>query len=167
MLISLVAVQSKDFAALGDSHSPMASLVSDSQYLSPTMLTLISLLAGFNGALVQIVMASRMLFGMADEGQAPKVFRTLFSKTQTPVYATIVASLIVLVLAWTMPLTALAKLTSIIILLVFTAVNLALVKVKRLNTENTTFSLNIAFPMLGAAVTFALLCIAIWLVLSH
>ena len=168
ILVSLVAVNSQVFSSLGDSHSPMASLVSKKTYIPPTVMTLISLMAGFNGALVQVVMASRMLYGMAGEGQAPTVFYHVFSKTQTPVYSTLAAGSIVLGLTYLFDLTTLAKLTSIIILFVFTAVNAALLKVKLDNKKDKTqlsiFLMPVYFPLIGIIVSLLLFGFALWAV---
>jgi APA family basic amino acid/polyamine antiporter len=45
---------------------------------------LVSLLTGLNGALVQIIMASRVAYGMAENGQAPIWLAAINSRTRTP-----------------------------------------------------------------------------------
>lgn len=162
VVVSFVAIQLPDRTALVESNSPMASLIVDNQWISPRILIAISLLAGLNGALVQIVMASRMLYGMGKENQAPQFFRQINAITRTPIVATLVASLIVLLLAWLFELTVLAKLTSGIILLVFSAVNLALCKVKLTLPKNQAFSVPLWLPAFGALMSIALLIFAIW-----
>ncbi len=167
ILVSYVAVQSGKNLSDGDTHSPMASLVEGSKLLSPTALIVISLLAGFNGALVQVVMASRMLFGMAKESQAPTVFGSVYSKTQTPVNATIFAAMIVLILAMTMELTTLAKLTSAIILFVFAAVNFSLFRIKLKPETSEHFSVPILLPAFGATISILMFGLAVWLGVTH
>lgn len=92
---------------------------------------MVSLLTGLNGALVQIIMASRVAYGMARKGQAIRWLATVNLRTRTPLRATAATTIGLLVLALFLPLTTLAKTTSAIILIVFSAVNLALWQIKR------------------------------------
>ena len=89
-------------------------------------MTGISTLAGVNGALVQVIMASRVIYGLSARGLGPAWLGGVARSTRTPVRATGLVVLLVLGLALWLPLVPLAKLTSAIILLVFTVVNLSL-----------------------------------------
>jgi APA family basic amino acid/polyamine antiporter len=95
------------------------------------LITLISLFAVINGALIQMIMASRMLYGMARAGWAHRVLASIGERSRTPFVATAVITLGVLVFALWLPLVTLAKLTSFAILLVFVLVNLSLIRIKR------------------------------------
>ena len=59
---------------------------------------IIGLLAALNGALVQIIMGSRVLYGLAGNGQAPTVFARVNRRTKTPLESTAVVTVIVLLL---------------------------------------------------------------------
>ena len=89
------------------------------------------MLAGVNGALVQIVMASRVAYGLAKKGQAFAVWSRVHPVTRTPLQATLAATACVLVLAVWFPLVGLAKATSTILLVVYAMVNLSLWTIKR------------------------------------
>ena len=95
------------------------------------LITLISLFAVINGALIQMIMASRMLYGMARSGWAPRTLAGIGERSRTPVASTAVITAGVLVFALWLPLVTLAKLTSLAILLVFILVNLSLIRIKR------------------------------------
>jgi len=125
-LVSIVAVAGPGPEVLSASATPVAELVTDLGTVAPLVITLISLLAGINGALVQIVMAARVSHGMAKQGDAPTWLGRVHSRTRTPVFATAAISGVILLLALFFPLTALARATSAIILLVFAIVNLSL-----------------------------------------
>src|SRR5664279_5969097 len=84
-----------------------------------------------NGILIQIVMASRVLYGMASDGQLPRALAVVNQAHQTPTRATLLVGSAIVVLAVFFPLVSLAKATSIITLIVFTLVNVALVRLTR------------------------------------
>jgi len=83
-----------------------------------------------NGALINVIMSSRVVFGMSQRGWLPKKLGNINQKTQTPIQATILISVIILVLALWLPIVTLAELTSLIILLIFSLMHLALIRIK-------------------------------------
>jgi amino acid transporter len=125
---SAVAVLAVSPEALAASRSPFALVLGGET--SSVGVTLVGMLAGLNGALVQIIMASRILYGMAGTGNAPSSLHRVSETTRTPVRATLLATGLVLAFALWLPIVTLAQLTSGIILCVFALVNLALVVIK-------------------------------------
>ena len=83
-----------------------------------------------NGALVQIIMASRMFYGMARKGMLWSGLARLHGKTRTPVVATLLVLVIILVLALWLPMVKLAAGTSFLVLGVFMLVNASLLAIK-------------------------------------
>ncbi len=79
---------------------------------------------------MQIIMASRMLYGLSRKGMAPSWFGHLHGLTQTPINATLFAAVTILIFALWLPLVKLAQLTSFITLLIFSLINLALLVIK-------------------------------------
>jgi len=129
VLVSVVAVIALPLEEIAGHPAPMAAIV-ESHGFDSRLISLISLIAIINGAMVQIIMASRVLYGMANLRRLPAWLATVNSVTQTPVNATLVISLIILVLALWLPLRSLAGLTSTAILVVFALVNGALIRLK-------------------------------------
>lgn len=125
--VAVLALAPEELAA---SRTPMARVVGAETGDSSLGMSLVSMLAGVNGALVQLIMAARILYGMAMKQNAPALFTKVAPRTHTPIRATVVMTLAVLGFALWLPLVSLAKLTSGIILLVFTLVNLSLVVLK-------------------------------------
>ena len=132
--IAALAVRTLSIEQLAQSEAPLASMVTNAGY-SPAFMGIISLFAVVNGALVQIIMASRLLYGMAKKSMAPQVFSRVNAKTQTPVTATLLIGAIILFFALWLPLTVLAKITSLIMLLIFSLVNISLVAIKLRGTQ--------------------------------
>lgn len=131
LLISLVAVLSLPLEELAGSRAPLAAIVQKSGGYQPTLIGLISIFAIVNGALIQIIMASRVIYGMVEQGGAPAIFAVINPKTRTPLRSTALVTVIVLTLALWLPLETLARTTSFVILIIFTIVNLSLFIIKR------------------------------------
>jgi amino acid transporter len=123
--VTLVTILSATQQELMESSSPLALALGNWQF-GGAAITVIGMLAGLNGALVQVVMASRVAYGLARQGQAPALFARVNRVTRTPLPATAVITAVVLVLALWLPLESLAKVTSSMLLAVYTLVNLAL-----------------------------------------
>ena len=130
VLVSLAAVLTLPITALADHKAPFALIVRTNSDIPVALISLISLIAILNGALVQIVMGSRVLFGLAEKGIAPKYFGIIHPKTRTPVIATLFFAVILWVMALWFPIVVLARITSYVILTIFTLVSLSLCIIK-------------------------------------
>jgi len=131
LLIVIAAVLALPATTLATSEAPLALLFENATGASPVLITLISLFAVINGALIQMIMASRMLYGMACAGWVHHLLAKVNKRTRTPVASTAAITIGVLIFALWLPLVTLAKLTSFAILLVFVLVNLSLIRIKR------------------------------------
>ncbi len=133
--IALVAASLPNRTEIAGSSAPMAVIFSEVSGRNSAPIATIASLAMVNGILVQIVMASRVLYGMAREGQITASLAVVHSVHQTPSRATMAVGLAMVVLVVFFPLVTLAKATSIITLTVFTLVNVALIRLTRSNAE--------------------------------
>ena len=111
---------------LAASSAPLADIYRAVTGGNPAIISAIGLFAIINGALIQIIMASRVLYGLASRGQLPKMLGYVHMRTRTPWVATMVAGLITISLALSGSLNILAELTSVVMLTVFTLVNVSL-----------------------------------------
>ncbi len=118
-------------AYLADSSAPLTDLTRALSSVDPGFISLIGMFAIVNGVLIQIIMASRVMYGLASRRQLPAWMGRVHPRTQTPVLATGLASAVALGLALIGQLAELAKLTSVIILVLFAGANLSLFKVLR------------------------------------
>lgn len=164
LAIALVAVLALPINDLASSNAPLALIVENSVEASDNKSTLfisaISLVAVVNGALIQIIMASRVLYGMGNTGLAPHMLAKVHPRTQTPLISTGLATIAVLVLALWLPLVTLAQITSFITLAIFAGVNLALIRLK-LSTPNVpdTVHYPLWVPIIGALLSIIFLAI--------
>lgn len=129
--LALVAVLSLPLDELAGSEAPIALLIEKKASGLSKPISLIAIVAILNGALIQTVMAARVLYGLSNQGWLPRAFATVNPRTQTPLLATGVVALLILIFALWLPLVMLAEMTSFLMLSVFTLVNLALMRVKR------------------------------------
>ena len=130
VVIAVVAVLAVPPAELAHSKAPL-SLVFERCGGPAGVLGVIAMFALLNGALIQVLKASRVLWGMADQGVLPAVLRQIHPRTRTPLLAIGLATLVTGMLAAVFPLETLAKATSIVTLATFALANLALVYIKR------------------------------------
>ncbi len=115
------------------------------------LIGVIAMFAIINGALVQVVMASRVLYGLASRGQLPALFGRVNAHTQTPLVATFVVTILLLGLALIGHLAGLATATSVIMLIIFTGVNLSLWRIKgRESSAHDVLSFPRWVPIVGA-----------------
>jgi amino acid transporter len=131
VLVATVAVLVVPPSELAASGAPLALLYQRSTASSPLLINLVSVVAMVNGAMIQIIMASRVLYGLATQGALPASLGRIHPRTRTPLVATALVTLGVVALALWLPLAPLAELASVLTLVIFTLVNLALCCIKR------------------------------------
>ncbi len=163
MLVALVAVALLPAEKLAASDAPLALVYEEATGTPPVFISLISLAAVINGALIQIVMASRVLYGMAAQGWIPAQLAAVNAYTRTPLRSTVMIAVITLVLALWLPLLTLAEITSLITLVVFALVNLSLWQVKRRDPKPLGIVVfPRALPLLGFALSLGFALFQLW-----
>jgi amino acid transporter len=130
-LVAFIAVMTLDLNTLSMSKAPLADIISATSTINPKIISAISMLAVVNGALIQMIMASRIFYGMAKKGWLWRGLAEVNKKTQTPVTASVLSIGIILGLALWFPIEELARATSFLVLIVFALVNAALITIKR------------------------------------
>ena len=93
-------------------------------------MSVIAIVATLNGIIVHAIMISRVLYGLAVQGNLPKVLTHLNAKTGTPLLATAIGACAILTLALAVPLAGLADLTARFTLVVFAIINITLIRIK-------------------------------------
>ncbi|MDW3180229.1 MAG: amino acid permease [Acidimicrobiia bacterium] len=133
--LATIAASLSNRTEIAESSAPMTVIFSEVSGLNSAPIATIASFAMVNGILVQIVMASRVLYGMAKDGQLPEGLAVVNPTHKTPSRATLLVGLAIVLLALFFPLVTLAKATSIITLTVFTLVNIALIRLTQTNEE--------------------------------
>lgn len=130
-----VAVVAVPPAELAQSPAPLALVFERLTGMPLLTLTAIAIVATLNGVIVHMIMISRVIYGLAEQGNLPRALGRVNRHTGTPVVATLVGVLAILVFAVFVPLEGLAKLTSQCTLGLFALVNLALIRIKMTETS--------------------------------
>lgn len=131
VLVSGIAVLTVPAGELGQSSAPLALVLERTAGATGPLVALVASAAVLNGVLIQMVMASRVLYGLARMGNLPAALGHVDPRTRTPLRATVLVVAIILALALAFPLSQLAQVTSVLILIIFSMVNLALWRIKR------------------------------------
>ena len=156
MLLMVTAVLSLPPEELASSAAPLARLYEYHTGEKAVIISIIGMFAIINGALIQMIMASRVLYGLSSRGQLPELLGVVHHRTRTPLIATAVATGIVLVLALIGRLASLAETTSVIMLTIFSIVNLALWRIKRRDPHPAGVKIfPMWIPITGFFVSFA------------
>ena len=129
--VALVAAAYPDRDALIASKAPLSDLFAAVTGLPGAPVAAMASIAMVNGILVQIVMASRVIYGMSQEGMLPEAMGRLHPARQTPVRGIVIIAVLTALLGLFVPLLKLAELTSFVMLLVFATVNLSLFLIGR------------------------------------
>ncbi len=117
----------------------------------------IALLAVANGALINLIMASRLVYGMAQQGIVPSAFSRVHEGRQTPWVAIVFTTTLCAGLILLGDLSDLAATTVTLLLFVFAAVNVAVLVLRRERVSHPHFVAPSVFPVLGTLVIIGLL----------
>jgi amino acid transporter len=165
ILVVWVLIRAVPAAELASSPAPLSLAFRRLTGASPLLVSAIGVFATVNGVIVQMLMSSRVIYGLARQGALPEVLGRVDGRTQTPLVATGLVVVVVLVLALAVPLDQLADMTSRVMLVIFTLVNAALValKMKERRTEppaqakKAGVRVPLVLPILGIATCVGLL----------
>ena len=159
--VAAVAVLSVPPTELARSQAPISMIFGRLTGASPLVITLIAIVATLNGIIIQIVMASRVLYGLGNTGRLPGLFARVNPITRTPLLSTILVTGIVLVLALYIPIGTLVERTTQTVLVVFSLVNASLlsVKLRKLDAPEGIFKVPVIIPLLGLATCLLLLIV--------
>jgi amino acid transporter len=158
LLVTLTASMVVPTADLVDSDGPLLEVVDQGPLGIPTkVFAAIALLAVANGALINLIMASRLLYGMANQGILPAPFARVHRIRRTPWVAIIFTTLLAMVLTTLGDLSDLAGTTTTLLLFVFISVNVAVLVLRRDSVDRRHFVAPSAIPVLAILVILLLL----------
>lgn len=151
LLIVMVSMAVVNPTQLAASEAPLSLVFSKVSSIDPLYISVIGIAAAVNGVLVQIIMGSRILYGLSRQGWLHSIFARVHAVHRTPVFATIVVTAAMITGTVLLGLVSLAQATSFLVLVVFTLVNVSLLVIKhRDKTAKAAVSVPIAIPYLGA-----------------
>lgn len=116
----------------------------------PPLFALIALLAVGNTALINMIMASRLVYGMARERIVPGVFAVVHPTRSTPWPAILFTLALAVLLVSTGDVGGLADTTVLLLLCVFAVVNICVLVLRRDRVEHRHYRAPTWMPVLGA-----------------
>lgn len=161
MLVALVAISVIPAAELSHSTQPLVDVVKKAApWFPPQIFSVVALLAVSNTALLNFLMGSRLIYGLAKIRVLPKFFDQVSPRTNTPVRAIWLVYGIALTLALAGDVSTLARATSLLLLMVFVGMNVSLIRIKTKGgaVEKAYFDIPLIVPILGTVGCAILLC---------
>jgi len=158
-IVAVAAVASTPTEELAASSAPLALVYERAVGRSPIELVVIGSLAMVNGALIQIIMASRVVYGLAQADLIPASLGRVYAGTGTPLIATGLVAGAVWLLALSFPLASLARVTALLALAIFGAIHAALFALKRRPGPEPAFQCPDWVPIAGGITSFLLIAI--------
>ncbi|MCQ4191978.1 APC family permease [Streptomyces sp. BPPL-273] len=157
VLVALISSLLVDYRVLEDSSGPLLEVVKAGGLdFPPKLFALIALFAVTNSALINIMMASRLCYGMANERILPRALGRVLPRRRTPVVGIIFVSLLAIGLVSTGEIAGLGDTTAFLLLCVFAVVNIAVLVLRRDPVEHRHFRTPTVLPVLGAIASLAL-----------
>ncbi|MFA1625424.1 APC family permease [Rhizobium mongolense] len=152
ILVAISAITLVPAAALGEGETPLLKVVQAGAPSFPVgIFGIITMFAVANSALINMMMASRLIYGMSRENVLPDVLGKVHAARKTPYVAIIFTSLLavaLIVFAGGVP--ALGGTTALLLLCVFAVVNIAALVLRRDSVGHSHFKAPTIVPVLGS-----------------
>jgi APA family basic amino acid/polyamine antiporter len=150
-----IAVPSSELA---ESTGPLLTVITATGVGIPAWLfSAIALVAVANGALLTMIMSSRLTYGMSAQGLIPPVFSKVLPERGTPWVAIATTTVVAMLLTATGSIATLAETVVLLLLLVFLSTNIAVLVLRRDRVEHKHFRAWSFLPVLAALSCIVLL----------
>ncbi|WP_420223857.1 APC family permease [Pigmentiphaga litoralis] len=132
VLVALAASLIVPIEQLANSSAPLLEVVRASGLgIPPRWFAVIALVAVANGALLTMIMASRLTYGMAREGLLPDRLASVLPVRRTPGTAILWTTVVAMALTFTSTLEVLAGTVVLLLLVVFLSTNIAVLVLRK------------------------------------
>ena len=150
MAVTLVASAVVPTGVLANSSAPLVEVGQKGPLgVSPDVFAAITLFALANGALINMIMASRLVYGMSEEGIVPSFFGRVLQGRRTPITAIVFTTVLGLILVSTGDLGDLADTTVLLLLVAFTMVNISVLVLRKDKVDHDHFHAPVIAPVLA------------------
>ena len=152
VLVSISAITLVPPEQLGEGETPLLKVVQAGAPAFPVeIFGFITMFAVANSALINMLMASRLVYGMSREHVLPTVLGKVHATRRTPYVAIGFTTLLAFgLIAFVGGVPALGGTTALLLLCVFTVVNVAVLVLRRDHVEHKHFHTPTILPVLGA-----------------
>jgi len=152
VLVGIASAAVLSPAQLSTSSGPLLDVVNESGLgVPPWVFSAIALVAVANGALLTMIMSSRLAFGMAEHGLLPAGLARVLPRRRTPWVAIVSTTAVAMALTLVGDLSTLAETVVLLLLLVFISTNVAVLVLRREQFEHKHFRVWTGIPVLGVA----------------
>lgn len=152
MLVTVIASMAVPTEKLVGSDGPLLEVVDQGPLaVSTKLFAAIALFALTNGALINLIMASRLVYGMSNEGIVPAALGRVHAGRKTPWVAIVFTASLAALLVVIGDLDTLADTTVLLLLFVFVCVNTAVLVLRKEQVEHEHFRAPSIVAMLGVA----------------
>jgi APA family basic amino acid/polyamine antiporter len=152
VLVGLTAAVVLPAAELSASSGPLLAVVQASGVGVPDRLfSAIALIAVANGALLTMIMASRMVFGLAEQRLLPPLLGAVLPGRRTPWVAIVATTVVAMALTLIGDLGDLANIVVLLLLLVFLSTNVSVLVLRRDRVAAPHFRAPAVLPVLAIA----------------
>ena len=149
LLVAVSAISLVSSQELGEGDTPLLKVLQAGAPWFPVgVFAGITVFAVANTALLNMLMASRLLYGMAQERVVPAGLGRI-SRRRTPWVAIIFTTLLAMALIWFADLQALGGTTAFLLLVVFTVVNVSVLVLRKDKVEHEHFRAPTIVPIIG------------------
>ncbi|MGO1310915.1 MAG: APC family permease, partial [Brevibacterium aurantiacum] len=158
VLVSIVAVAAVPIGVLKESKTPLLEVFEAGAPGLPIdeIFPFLTMFAVANTALINMLMASRLLYGMSKQNVLPPVFAKVLKGRRSPwvsiLFTTLIAFVLIIAVSTFLPETVVASLggtTSLLLLAVFAVVNCAVLVLRKKTVEHKHFRAPTFLPWLG------------------
>jgi amino acid transporter len=158
ILVTLIAGMAVPVDTLSESDGPLLEVVQLGPLAMNTkVFSAIALFALTNGALINMIMASRLVYGMAAQGIVPRVMGRVNGARRTPWVAIVFVAVLAFCLVALGDLESLADTTVLLLLMVFVCVNIAVLILRRDPVDHEHWRAPTVLPVLGALACLGLI----------
>jgi len=158
LAVSVVASMAVPTDKLAASDGPLLEVVQLGPLAVNTKLfAAIALFAVANSALINMIMASRLLYGMSVQGIVPGAFSKVLPERRTPWVAIAFTTLLAMILVSTGDLSTLADMTVLLLLTVFALVNVSVLVLRRDTVDHDHYRAPTVLPVVGAVISIAVM----------
>lgn len=150
MLVAFFTTAVVPIDVLAESNQDLLEVVRlGAEWFPLVLFSAIAMFAVANSALINMLMASRLVYGMSREGIIPGFLGRVHPLRRSPWVAIIFTTLLVLGLASYGGVGDLGGTTALLLLCVFTLVNIAVLVLRKRPVEHEHYRAPTVFPMLG------------------
>lgn len=158
VLVGLASAAVLPADELSRSSGPLLDVVSASGLNVPDWaFSAIALVAVANGALLTMIMASRLAFGMSEHGLLPRQLSYVLPQRRTPWVAILSTTAVAMLLTLIGDLSTLAETVVLLLLFVFISTNIAVLVLRRDTVDHPHYRVWTIVPVLGVASCLLLL----------